>query len=71
MKENYKNLVEELNNLSTNFEKNKDRMVEIAKILLTDHYRYLPRNKNKNANWMWKLLKEDWEERTENSLHPL
>ena len=62
MKEEYKSLVEELNELSTNFEKNKDRMVEIAKILLTDHYKYLPRNKNKNANWMWKLLKEDWEE---------
>ena len=62
MKEEYKSLVEELNELSTDFEKNKDRMVEIAKILLTDHYKYLPRNKNKNANWMWKLLKEDWEE---------
>jgi len=71
MKEEYKSLVEELNELSTDFEKNKDRMVEIAKILLTDHYKYLPRNKNKNANWMWKLLKEDWEERTENSLHSL
>ena len=71
MKEEYKSLIEELNELSTNFEKNKDRMVEIAKILLTDHYKYLPRNKNKNANWMWKLLKEDWEERTENSLHSL
>lgn len=40
-------LIKELNNLSTNFEKNKERMVEIAKILLTDHYKYLPRNKNK------------------------
>ena len=40
MKEEYKSLVEELNNLSTNFEKNKDRMVEIAKILLTEHYWY-------------------------------
>lgn len=50
MKEEYKSLVEELNNLSTNFEKNKDRMVEIAKILLTDHYKYLPRNKNKWNN---------------------
>lgn len=50
MKEEYKNLIEELNNLSTNFEKNKDRMVEIAKILLTDHYKYLPRNKNKWNN---------------------
>jgi hypothetical protein len=47
MEEEYKSLIEELNNLSTNFEKNKDRMVEIAKILLTDHYKYLPRNKNK------------------------
>jgi hypothetical protein len=27
--------------------KRKIRMVEIAKILLTDHYKYLPRNKNK------------------------
>lgn len=71
MEEEYKSLIEELNELSTNFEKNKDRMVEIAKILLTEHYKYLPRNKNKNANWMWKLLKEDWEERTENSLHTL
>ena len=62
MKEEYKSLIEELNELSTDFEKNKDRMVEIAKILLTDHYKYLPRNKNKNANWMWKLLKEYSEE---------
>ena len=60
MKEEYKSLVEELNELSTNFEKNKDRMVEIAKILLTDHYRYLPRNKNKNGNdEMWEMLKTD------------
>ena len=50
MEEEYKSLVEELNELSTNFEKNKDRMVEIAKILLTDHYKYLPRNKNKQWN---------------------
>ena len=40
MKEEYKSLIEELNNLSTNFEKNKERMVEIAKILLHDHYWY-------------------------------
>ena len=39
-------LVQELNQLSENFEKNKERMVEIAKVLLTDHYWYLPkRNK--------------------------
>lgn len=31
-------LVQELNQLSENFEKNKDRMVEIAKILLSEHY---------------------------------
>ena len=61
MKEEYKSLVEELNNLSTNFEKNKERMVEIAKILLTDHYKYLPRNKNKNGEnyGMWEMLKNN------------
>ena len=48
MKEEYKSLIEELNELSNNFEKNKYRMVEIAKILLTDHYKYLPR---KNKQW--------------------
>jgi hypothetical protein len=37
-KSEYNKLVEELNQLSDNFEKNKDRMVEIAKILLKDHY---------------------------------
>ena len=41
-------LIEELNDLSSNFEKNKERMVEIAKVLLTDHYKYLPR---KNKQW--------------------
>lgn len=50
MEEEYKSLIKELNELSTDFEKNKDRMVEIAKILLTDHYKYLPRNKNKWNN---------------------
>ena len=60
MKEEYKSLVEELNELSTDFEKNKERMVEIAKILLTDHYKYLPRNKNKNGNdEMWKMSERD------------
>lgn len=33
-------LVQELNQLSNNFEKNKDRMVEIAKILLSEHFNY-------------------------------
>lgn len=41
-------LIEELNDLSSNFEKNKERMVEIAKVLLTEHYWYLPR---KNKQW--------------------
>ena len=48
MKEEYKSLVEELNKLSEDFPATKDRMVEIAKILLTDHYKYLPR---KNKQW--------------------
>jgi hypothetical protein len=37
-KSEYDKLVEELNQLSDNFEKNKDRMIEIAKILLSEHY---------------------------------
>ena len=41
-------LIEELNDLSSNFEKNKERMIEIAKVLLTEHYKYLPR---KNKPW--------------------
>lgn len=41
-------LIEELNDLSSNFEKNKERMIEIAKVLLTEHYWYLPR---KNKQW--------------------
>ena len=41
-------LIEELNDLSSNFEKNKERMIEIAKVLLTEHYKYLPR---KNKQW--------------------
>ena len=59
-KSEYKELINELNQLSENFPATKDRMVEIAKILLTDHYKYLPRNKNKNADdGMWKMLKRD------------
>ena len=45
MKEEYKSLIEELNELSTNFEKNKDRMVEIARILLAEHFNYKPKKK--------------------------
>ena len=45
-KSEYNKLVEELNQLSDNFEKNKDRMVEIAKILLTEHYWYKRKEKS-------------------------
>ena len=31
-------LIQEMNELSSDFPKNKDRMMEIAKILLADHY---------------------------------
>ena len=47
-KSEYKELINELNQLSENFPATKDRMVEIAKILLTEHYKYLPR---KNKQW--------------------
>ena len=40
MKEEYKSLVEELNKLSEDFPATKDRMVEIAKILLAEHFNY-------------------------------
>lgn len=36
-------LIEELNELSSDSEKNKERMVEIAKILLAEHYWYTRR----------------------------
>ena len=38
-------LIKELNELSEDTEKNKERMVEIAKVLLADHYGYLPKKK--------------------------
>ena len=47
MKEEYKSLVEELNELSTNFEKNKQRMIEIARILLAEHFNY-----HKKSEWI-------------------
>ena len=33
-------LIKELNQLSDNFEKNKQRMIEIARILLAEHFNY-------------------------------
>ena len=33
-------LIQELNELSTDFKNNKERMVEIAKILLAEHFNY-------------------------------
>ena len=54
MKEEYKSLVEELNKLSEDFPATKDRMVEIAKILLAEHFNYhrkdLPNNKKQWNN---------------------
>lgn len=32
------NLIQEMNKLSLDFTKNKERMIEIAKILLAEHY---------------------------------
>ena len=44
-------LINELNQLSSNFEKNKERMIEIAKILLSEHYWY-KKNPPKEKNWL-------------------
>ena len=44
-------LIAELNQLSENFEKNKERMIEIAKILLSEHYWY-KKNPPKEKNWL-------------------
>lgn len=41
-------LVQELNQLSSNFEKNKERMVEIAKILLSEHYWWRKKEEKKS-----------------------
>lgn len=37
-KEEKDKLIQELNELSSDFSKNKERMTEIAKILLAEHY---------------------------------
>ena len=46
-------LIKELNQLSDNFEKNKQRMIEIAKILLAEHFNWKTTNKwdVKDAEW--------------------
>ena len=41
-------LIEELNQLSENFEKNKQRMIEIAKILLSEHYWWRKKEEKKS-----------------------
>ena len=51
------NLVRELNELSVDPKKNKARMVEIAKILLADHY-WFTRNNNSNGN-IWRTEKKN------------
>lgn len=50
MKEEYKSLVEELNKLSEDFPATKERMVEIAKILLSEHFNYKPKNHGRNTD---------------------
>lgn len=56
-------LVEELNRLSEWRPWTKDRMIEIAKILLRDHYWYLPRNDHKHDNdSLHELWQTDWAE---------
>ena len=55
------NLVRELNELSVDPKKNKARMVEIAKILLADHY-WFTRNNNSNGNiWRTKETTDRWD----------
>ena len=41
-------LIKELNDLSENTEKNKDRMVEIAKVLLAEHYGFKRKSEKPN-----------------------
>ena len=50
MKEEYLTLVEELNKLSEDFPATKDRMVEIAKILLAEHFNYKPKGHGRNTD---------------------
>ena len=38
-------LIAELNQLSENFKENKERMIEIAKTLLAEHFNYKPKKK--------------------------
>ena len=45
-------LVKELNELSADARKNKERMIEIAKILLADHY-WFTRNLNPKEKNKW------------------
>lgn len=47
-------LVQELNELSTDARKNKPRMIEIAKILLADHYWFTRNNKTDGDIWRTK-----------------
>ena len=55
------NLVRELNELYVDPKKNKERMIEIAKILLADHY-WFNRNYNSNGNiWRTKATTDRWD----------
>ena len=41
-------LIQEMNELSSDFTKNKERMMEIAKILLADHYWFTRKTKEES-----------------------
>ena len=43
-------LIKELNELSEDFPATKDRMVEIAKILLAEHFNYKPKEHGRNTD---------------------
>lgn len=54
-------LVRELNELSADARKNKERMVEIAKILLADHYWFTRNNKTDGDIWTIKATTDRWD----------
>ena len=53
-KSEYKELINELNKLSEDFPATKDRMVEIAKILLTEHFNYY-----RKSHEMYEVLRKN------------
>ena len=47
-KEEKDKLIQEMNELSSDFPKNKERMMEIAKILLAEHYWFTRKTKEES-----------------------